>query len=75
MNIYRVDRNDTIKPEEFDGFVILANSAREAIEIAKKREHGPSLGDGYPTHTWKAVQVDVNAETSPGIVLESYWFV
>ncbi len=72
MNLYRLDRKDPIENEQFDGFVILADSKRQAIEIAKKRERGPGLGDGYPTHAWKAVQIDANSEKWPGIVLESY---
>jgi len=54
MKIFKVERTDDVDYDQYDAFVIVAESNKKAIELAKKKEH-----DGKK---WKTKEIKMDKE-------------
>lgn len=68
MDIYLIERNDSVGYDEYDASVIIANSEDEALQILKEK-HGEHYYSGWRGYDVTVSKIDLSQK---GIVLESF---
>jgi hypothetical protein len=71
MNLYLVSRTDVVRYEQYDAFVVAADSEDNAKEIINK-EHDPNSNYSDWSHNTETELLGISIATEPEIVLGSF---